>query len=63
VGAKKSENAFGTGARHHRNLKQPILDPIAAVAGIAGNEQYLVGFEPRRCGMPEKVRKKMLGQV
>src|SRR5581483_3195961 len=31
---KKSENALGAGARHHRDLEQSVLDAVAAVARI-----------------------------
>jgi hypothetical protein len=33
-----SENAFLPGARHHRDLKEPIVDTVTAVAGIAGKK-------------------------
>src|SRR5215470_12084805 len=62
AGAEKSEDALGAGPRHHRDLEQAILDAIAAVAGVAGEEQDLFGFKPDRCRVAEQASRKMLGQ-
>jgi fructose-1,6-bisphosphatase/inositol monophosphatase family enzyme len=61
--AEKGENAFLPGARYHRDLEQPILNAIAAVAGIAGKKQHLVGLEPYRSRTAKKARQKMFGQA
>src|SRR5262249_48843260 len=61
--AEKGENAFLPGARYHRDLEQPILNAIAAVAGIAGKKQHLVGLEPYRRRTAKKARQKMFGQT
>src|SRR6516225_3067902 len=62
AGAEKSEDALSAGPRHHRDLKQSILDAIAAVAGVASEEQDLVGLKPDRRCVAEQARRKMLGQ-
>src|SRR5580704_534693 len=36
--AEEGEDALGAGARHHRDLEQPVFDAIAAVARVAGEE-------------------------
>src|SRR6516164_4271955 len=62
AGTEKSEDALGAGPRHHRDLEQSILDAIAAVAGVVGEEQDLVGFKPDRRRVVEQACRKMLGQ-
>ncbi len=47
------------GARHHGDFEQPVLDAIAAVAGIAGKEQHLVGVELYRRRAGEQICRKM----
>src|SRR5262249_27877610 len=55
-------NALAPGARHHRDLEQSVFDAIAALAGIAGEEQNLVGLKPRRCRIAEQARRQMFWQ-
>ena len=50
--ANEGEDSLGTGAGDHCHLKQTILDAIAAVPRIVGEEQDLICGElhPRRAG-------------
>ena len=43
-------------------LSKPVFDPIAAVAGIAGEKQHLVGGEPHRLGAGKQVGRETPGQ-
>src|SRR3984885_9671546 len=60
--AHESQNTLGAGARHHAHFEQTVIDPIAAVARIAGEEKHLVGFEAYRLGTCKQIRRKMSGQ-
>ena len=60
---EESENALGTGSRHHRDFEQSVLDAIAAIAGIARQKQRRVGTELYRSSALEKRGRKMLGQL
>ena len=51
------ENALGARRRDHADLEQALLDAIAAVARIAGEEQHLVGGELHRLGIGEQLRR------
>jgi len=42
---QKGEDALGAGPRHHADLEQAVLDPVAAVPGVTGQEQHLLGVE------------------
>ena len=44
--AEEGKNALGAGARDYRNLEEPVLDAVTAVAGIAGPKQHLTGRKP-----------------
>ena len=50
------ENALAAGRRATLSLEQAVVDPIAAVARIAGEEQHLVGGERRRVAPWRKAR-------
>ena len=39
------QDAFGAARRNHADLEQAVLDPVAAVAGVAGDKHHLVGVQ------------------
>ena len=43
TGPQDRKDALGAGRRDHADLEQAILDPIAAVARVAGEEHHLIG--------------------
>ena len=51
------ENALGAGRPDDADLQQSLLDVVAAVAGIAGQEQHLVRREFDRLGVIEQLRR------
>ena len=53
------ENPLGAGRRNHADLEQALLDAVAAVARIAGEEQHLVGCELDQFGVGEQLRRKV----
>src|SRR6185503_20068503 len=53
------EYPLGAGRRDHADLEQAVLDAIAAVTRIAGDEQHLVGGEFRRLAVGEQPRRKL----
>src|SRR5580704_5197553 len=55
AGTHESQNALGARARHHADFQQALVDSIAAVARIAGEEKYLVGLKPYRLGTRKQI--------
>ncbi len=53
------EDALGAGRRDHADLEQALLDAVAAVARIAGQEQHLVGGKLDRLGIGEQPRREL----
>ncbi len=56
-GADDGQNPFGARGRDHADLEQALLDAIAAVARIAGEEQHLVGGKLDVSGVREQLRR------
>ena len=53
------QNPLGARRRDHADLEQALLDAVAAVARIAGEEQHLVGGELDRLGIGEQSRREL----
>src|SRR6516164_9182719 len=55
--AEKGKDALSSGARNNRDLKQPVLDAIAAVViGSARAEQDLASGEPHQLCVAKQFR-------
>lgn len=48
TGTEEGKDPFGAGTRYHRHFEQALVNPIAAVTRVAGQEKNLVGGEPHR---------------
>src|SRR6185437_10952435 len=58
-----AENPLGAGGRDHRGLQQPAVDTIAAVPGIARQEQHLVGGERGGAAFAEQLGRQVRRQA
>src|SRR5262249_55698623 len=56
--ADEGKDALVTGVRNHRDLKEPVIDAIAVVAGTTGQEQSFASDEPYQLGAGKQLSRK-----